>query len=1193
MARRFPVVSSDWLSRASLLGAALLVLVGALVLVGWVQGIDALVQLQPDYAPMQPNMALSLIAIGIVLLALEWEAHRLVWLAVLPAAMGLLTILQYVAGWNLSIDEFLLQVHITVDPSAPGRMSRLTALALFITGLGLLWFDRPLLPRLRPWLISLAASLVIAIGLEPLIGWLLGLSTTSVWVLNIRPAPLNGLSLVLLGHLLLSRAWRDDPDRAAGLPSWLPVPVVAAGVMLTLLFTAALHHRETGFIRSTTQLTINNAAIVLNYELDNEAKTLQRMAARWMQTGQLTADIRNREGAAFREDFPALRSLTWIDQTGYTRWVFPEKGNEHLLDYDHGKDVLHRELIAQVQTTGKLAFSRLVQLPLGGQGFLICAPLPAADSSNSQVLMGEFFYPVLLETVEKRLHLSALYAVTIDIDGQRVFEQFPPDPVRAGLREESVFNLFNQRLRISLTPSEVALRRGRQLFPELVTGLGLGLSVLLGVIVNLARTAHVRRRAAEQVNKRLVAENEERRRAEQALRASQAATRKLSLVASSTDNLVAITQATGHLEWINDSFVRLFGFNLTEVIGRPLTQLLVSPDTDPPTVSRLRDALQRKVPFHADLVCHARDGRRYHLHLDLQPVHNEASAVENFIAILTDITARVETENYLRRAKEEADDASRAKSEFLASMSHEIRTPMNGVIGMTSLLLETPLNAEQRDCVNIIRSSGDALLAIIKDILDFSKIESGMMELERQPFELAGCIEEALDMFAVQAAVKHIDLAYFTDPGVPAWIVGDVTRLRQIIVNLLNNAVKFTPRGCVSVEVSPAEMPPPGPHQGSGTVPTPAAGPATALAEPCRIEIAVRDTGIGIPQEKRKLLFKLFSQVDSSTTRKYGGTGLGLAICQRLCALMGGEIRVESEPGRGSVFAFTIPVQPMPLSGPPPASAFPAALQGCSVLVVDGHAASRRFLTNTLTGAGLACETAESVQAARMLAARIQPPVLLIVDHLLPDGEGRQLVLDLRKHWRQPLLPVLLLLSAGEPIPRALLAELAPVLPLVKPLKVTPLLLTIRSFFVTPATPAVAAAESRLLSDDIPLDILLVEDNPVNRSVALGQLGRLGYKAYAAANGREAINAFETRDYDLVMMDLQMPTMDGLEATRELRRRLPSERQPCIIALTANAVQGDREECLAAGMNDYLTKPLKLDVLAAAIRRNFSPKASA
>jgi PAS domain S-box-containing protein len=1192
MARRFPVVASDWLSRASLLGAALLVLMGALVMVGWVQGIDPLVQLAPDYLPMQPNMALSLIAIGIVLLALEWQAHRLVWLAVLPAAVGLLTILQYVSGWNLSIDEILLQVHITVDPSAPGRMSRLTALALFLSSVSLLWTDRPLLPRLRPWGIALAASLVIAIGLEPLIGGLFGL--TSVWGLNIRPAPLNGLCLVLLGNLLLSRAWRDDPDRDAGSPRWLPVPVVAAGVMLTLLVAAALHSREMAFNRATTQLTIDNAATVLNYELDNEMKTLQRMAARWMQMSQLTADIRDRDGAAYREDFPALRSLTWIDQTGYTRWVFPEAGNEHLLNYNHGKDALHRALIARVQATGKPAFSHLIRLPLGGEGFLICVPLPAADGSNSQMLMGEFFYPVLLETVEERLHLSALYAVTIEIDGQQVFEQFPPDPVRTDLREESVFNLFNQRIRISLTPTEVALRRGRQAFPELVTGLGLGLSVLLGIIVNLARTAHVRRRAAEQANKRLVAENEERRRAEQALYASQAATRKLSLVASSTDNPVAITRANGHIEWINDSFARLLGFNLAEVTGRHLTQVLVSPDTDPAIVSRLRDALRQNAPLHADLVCHARDGKRYDLHLDLQPVHSDTRVVENFIAMLTDITARVETENYLRRAKEEADAASRAKSEFLAAMSHEIRTPMNGVIGMTSLLLETPLTDEQRDFVSTIRTSGDALMSIIKDILDFSKIESGKMELEQQPFELAACIEAALDMFAVQAAAKHIELAYFIDPGVPAGIVGDVIRLRQIIINLLNNAVKFTPRGSVSVEVSPVEIPQPAPRPASGTAPTPAAGAAPAPAEACLIEIAVRDTGIGIPQEKRTRLFKPFSQVDSSATRKYGGTGLGLVICQRLCALMGGEIRVESEIGRGSVFTITLPVQPMPMSGPPPVGALPAALQGGSVLVVDDHAASRRFLTNTLRGAGLACEAAQSVQAARRLAERIQPPILLIVAQALPDGEGRQLVIDLRNLWQQPLLPVLLLLPAGEPIPRTLLADLAPVLPLTKPLKNTPLLLTIRSFFVPPVKPAATAATTtdRQLSEEYPLEILLVEDNPVNRAVVLGQLERLGYKAHAAVNGLEALSAFDTRDYDLVMMDLQMPIMGGLEAARELRRRLPSDRQPCIIAITANAVMGDREECLAAGMNDYLTKPLKLETLAAAIRRNFAPKSS-
>ena len=264
----------------------------------------------------------------------------------------------------------------------------------------------------------------------------------------------------------------------------------------------------------------------------------------------------------------------------------------------------------------------------------------------------------------------------------------------------------------------------------------------------------MRRRAAEQANAMLQAENEERRRAEEALRASQAATRKLSLVASSTDNLVAITDPTGRIEWVNESAVRLFELSFTELVGRELTALLAGPDTGAPAASGLCDALRRAVSFGADLGCRTREGRTLHLHLDLQPVRNESGEVENFIAIMVDITTRVETEQHLRRAKDEADAASRAKSEFLASMSHEIRTPMNGVIGMTSLLLETPLTPEQRECVNTIRTSGDALLSIINDILDFSKIESGRMELEQHPIELAVCLEQVLDLFAVQAAAR-------------------------------------------------------------------------------------------------------------------------------------------------------------------------------------------------------------------------------------------------------------------------------------------------------------------------------------------------------------------------------------------------------------------------------------------------------
>ncbi len=1163
----------------------LLVLFGGMVLAAWIWRIDALVRLRPDYAPLVPNAAASLVAIGVVLVALEFGFKPATWLAAVPAATGFLTLVEHLAGWNLHLDQLLFPVHLTADPAHPGRMAALAALALGSAGAGLLWLGVPVAVRLRNGGIALAASLNIAIGLAPLLGWSLGLSVTSAWSQAVQPAPLTAAGLTLAGALLLSRVWRDEPERAQAAPAWLPVPVAAAGVVLTMLFAAALRDRELEFVRAATRLALNHAATDLNFELDSQARALQRMAARWAQVPPSTEALRDRDGQAYMEDFPAVRSLAWIGGTMHTGWFYPKAGNEHLLEYDHGGDPVHRRLIDEARSAGRPMFSPALQLPLGGRGFLICVPVPAAGPAPAPVLLGEFVYPVLLEAVEKRLQLSALYAVAIDVEGQRAFEQSPAGPLRTSLRQEADFNLFRQRIRIGLVPSEKMLERNLRFFPGLVTALGAGLSVLLGAVTGLARTAHVRRRAAERANTQLVAENEERRRTQQALQLSQAAARKLSLVASSTDNLVAITDATGRLEWINDSFTRLLAFSLADVVGRPLLDLLLSPDAEAAVVAQLQTALRERQAFRGELACRARDGRHCHLLLEMQPVRDDAGEVENFIVMLTDITTRVETEANLRRAKEEADAASRAKSEFLAAMSHEIRTPMNGVIGMTSLLLDTPLNAEQREYVNTIRTSGDALLTIINDILDFSRIESGNLELECQPFELAACLEEALDLFALPAAAKNIDLAYFIEPEVPAWIMGDAVRLRQVVVNLVNNAIKFTLRGQVSLEVRPAAAP------GPAASPPDAGLPADAARV---LEFAVRDTGIGIPPGKHGRLFKPFSQVDSSTTRKYGGTGLGLAISRRLCERMGGDVRVESTPGRGSVFTFTIRTQAASLPTEIRPAALPAALAGRTVLAVDDHAAGARFVSLTLGAAGLACTTVDSAQAAREYLERNPVPALLIVKQNLPDGDGRSLVEEIRQRAGRPAPPVLFLLPAGESGSPAWLDGIASAGHLFQPLQAASLLAAVGALFV----PAVAPASSpgrpgRPLSEEIPLEILLVEDNFVNRTVALSLLDRLGYRAAAAASGGAALQVLTQRPFQLVLMDVQMPGMNGLDCTREIRRLLPAERLPCIIALTANALAGDRELCLEAGMNDYLTKPLKLDQLAAALRRNFPVRPNA
>ncbi|MEO6569063.1 MAG: response regulator, partial [Opitutaceae bacterium] len=611
-----------------------------------------------------------------------------------------------------------------------------------------------------------------------------------------------------------------------------------------------------------------------------------------------------------------------------------------------------------------------------------------------------------------------------------------------------------------------------------------------------------------------------------------------------------------------EAFCRVMEYTLEEVLGKDPAQFMSSPETDEAQIVQIRDAMKEGRGISTDVVNYSKSGRKYYLHLEVQPVRRATGELENFIAIETDITARVETEHELRRAKGEADAASRAKSEFLASMSHEIRTPMNGVIGMTSLLMGTPLNTDQRDFVHTIRNSGEALLTIINDILDFSKIESGKMEFEFRPLDLATCLEDALDLFAVQASAKKLDLTYNLEPGVPAWIKGDVTRLRQVVVNFVNNAIKFTPSGGISLTVKRL-----GSEQSDDSM---------------VLEFAVCDTGIGISEEGVGRLFKAFSQVDSSTTRKYGGTGLGLAICQRLCQLMGGDVRVESVVGVGSTFFFTIKTEaaPTPLESllPP----LPDALRGASVLCVEDHPVTQARLHALFSAWGVACHIANDFATAAKLASEMPvSPKLLVLD----GTTGTMLPLRVLPNLKCARL---VMFPFGQSAP---INDTEDVLfaPIAKPLKQSAIIQAVTALFSTtgPATVQKAAVEERPLAEEFPLDVLLAEDNPVNQKVALRFLERLGYRADAVGNGLEVVTTLENRRYDLVLMDLQMPVMDGLEASREIRRRFAPDRQPKIIALTANAMQGDRELCIDAGMDDYVSKPVKLADVAAAIRRQF------
>jgi PAS domain S-box-containing protein len=675
-----------------------------------------------------------------------------------------------------------------------------------------------------------------------------------------------------------------------------------------------------------------------------------------------------------------------------------------------------------------------------------------------------------------------------------------------------------------------------------------------------------------------------------------------------THNAVVLTDRKGIILWVNRAFTDLTGYSAAEAVGQT-PRLLKSGEHDEAFYAALWRNILEGSPWRGELCNRRKDGSLYWEEQTITPVREKDGEIAYFIGIKQDITARKQADEQIRRyvaeleqvhaiqklhaaelarvieelaaENERAEAATQAKSEFLSVVSHEIRTPLNGIIGMTGLLLETALSGEQREFAAAVRDSADNLLSIVNDILDFSKIEAGKLELESVPFDLEAAVEDVVELNAFRAREKGIELVVWYSPDFPRSFIGDPGRIRQVLLNYLSNAIKFTERGHVLVEVDSKPA-------GEGCV---------------RVRLAVHDTGVGIPPDKIDRLFQRFSQADSSTTRKYGGTGLGLAIAKQLAELMGGRVGVASLPGEGSTFYYTLS---LPLAPPLRETAdAPAALRGVRVLVVDDLDLSRFVIAEWCTHWGMrvgeascSCEALEKLAAAHRSGDSFQ---IMIVDQILPELDGMTLCRQVRRQPEYRDLPLVLLscsalhgdISAGLPLDAD---EYIP-----KPLRPALLLRALSKMLGTMGeqrpvdyrgpSPGPGCAE------DLPpfagRRVLLAEDNAINQKVACAFLARLGCRVEVAANGVEAVRMIREAPFDLVLMDCQMPEMDGFVATRIIRGSDGSAGHVPIVALTAAAMREDRERCLASGMDAYLSKPIRLEDLRTCLSRILGPDAPA
>ena len=1118
-------------------------LLGLAVMLGWHFNWPRLIQILPDSAPMQYNTALAFLCsgMGVVTVACGWRKTG-VALAAIALLLGLLTLLQYLLDVNLGLDQLIVQSSLTYKTSHPGRMSPLAASCFVLSGLAL--GLRSLSSRNHSLLTSSGlVAVVAALAAGVLVVYSAGLVDTVLQAQYTRMAVHTAAGFLLLAAAIYALGWTEGEEDARWLRQVL-VPLSFCMLPATLYLWAALKVQEQLYNQREVEALAAGLKVAVEERVKANGRGLVRLARRWEFSGGTPRPLWEYDVALWHHELEGIQALEWADRAHRVQWVIPQKGNESAQGYDLNRDERRREAIERAQASGKLVLSRPIALAQGETGLFLCTPVFRRGQFDGHLLMvyhAQAFFAPILKRFEQPGDSFAFF------DGAQ--ELFRHGAARATTDNQSQheieLNFYDTRLRLVVQPSPARIAQTRSSLPSFLLWSGLLLSSLIVLLARQLRISKQRAKELQKMYQQLGWEVEERLQSEERLR----------VVVEATPNALLSVEAEGRITLANALATRLFGYTRDELLGQTI-ELLLPPRFHQPHAKHrahfLRESRVAAMRGNRELFALHKDGHEFPVEISLNTLSKEDGGA--VLVSINDVTERKRTEQALREAKEAAEHSTRAKSLFLANMSHEIRTPLNGVIGMTSLLQQANLPPQQVEFVETIRTSGEALLTVINDILDFSKIESGKLNLEEILFDPRACVDEVLAMLAQLAGAKGLELVCLSELPPGLVVRGDEARLRQILVNLVGNAIKFTAAGEIVLSLE-----------------------QHALADN-RLELrcAVRDTGIGIPPEKLPLLFESFSQVDASTSRQFGGTGLGLAISKRLVEMMGGQMGVESCAGQGSTFFFTIIVGLESATELPPEH---HKLAGKTVLIAVAHHATRQALAQQVTAFGMQALSAASAQEALTLTTA-QPSDITLFDAALAGPARTELLAVLRQAGR----PLIVLVSSGMALNDGKDVVVGDA-KLSKPVKQASLFDALLAVCdparKTHALAAEQAGAARLATD---LRILVAEDNPINQRVVLHLLKASGCRADVAGNGLEALAALERQPYDLILMDQMMPELDGLEATRRIHA-LYGARRPYIIALTANALKGDREVCLAAGMDDYLSKPLKLEALQAALAR--------